>query len=198
MSTTESTSTRAEIERLLIEGLDHYGVGETSEAIQIWQSVLALDSENLQAADYIENADRRKKRSARLGGAPVGSFHGLVSQGQSLVEEENLEGALHVFSRAESADFAALELGATVDLVRSRLLYQYIEELGGRGAIPAVCVDAEVLDEITLPAGADSILSLVDGTTPLHELVSFSGLDMFEAVRILRTLSVAGALENRA
>ncbi len=199
MSEADSDSRSKEIERLLGEGLDCYGLGETSQAIQIWQSVLALDSDNAQAVDYIENADRRRHPNRRdSADAPLGSFHGLVTHGQDLVAEKQLGRALQVFSRAEGAEFAALELGATVDLVRSRLLHEYRDELGGRDAIPALCVDAEALTEIDLPADADSIVALVDGSTKLEDLVSHSGLEKFEAIRILRTLWAAGALENRA
>jgi tetratricopeptide (TPR) repeat protein len=193
-----STSDEQEIDQLLKKGLDHYGVGEVSEAMQAWEQALALDPNNEQASDYVDNADRRRKPAALEDGATAGSFHDLVSHGQRLVAGNNLEGALQLFSRAESADVAALELGATVDLVRSCLLREYREEIGGRDAQPALRADSEALEQINLPADAGFMLSLVDGLTKLEDLVSLSGMDKFDAVRILRSLWRAGLVENRA
>lgn len=192
-----STSDEQEIDQLLKKGLDHYGVGEVSEAMQAWEQALALDPNNEQASDYVDNADRRRKPAALEDGATAGSFHDLVSHGQRLVAGNNLEGALELFSRAESADVAALELGATVDLVRSCLLREYREEIGGRDAQPALRADSEALEQINLPADAGFMLSLVDGLTKLEDLVSLSGMDKFDAVRILRSLWRAGLVENR-
>ena len=197
MSHTASSSRAGAIEDLLRKGLDHYGVGEVAQAILVWEEVLTLDGDNEQARDYIDNADRRKKRTSIEGGAPAGSFHDLVSQGQSLVAENDLAGALQLFARAEDADFAALELGATVDLVRSHLLREYRDEIGGRDAIPVLSANVEALKQINLPADAGFMLSLVDGSTNLEDLVSLSGMDKFEAIRILHQLSSAGVLENR-
>ena len=49
-----------EIDRLLREGLDHYGYDDVAAAILVWKGVLALDPGNVEAADYIKTADRRK------------------------------------------------------------------------------------------------------------------------------------------
>ena len=85
-----------------------------------------------------------------------------------------------------------------MDLVRSRLLREYRDEIGGRDAVPALCADVEALKGINLPADAGFMLSLVDGTTGLEEIVSLSGMDKFEAIRILRGLRAAGVLESCA
>jgi hypothetical protein len=191
-----SAADAKEVERLLTKGLDHYGVGEISEAMAAWEAVLALDVGNERATDYIQNADRRKGRSSPEKVAPAGSFHDLVTEGQQLVNRNDLEGALELFSRAEEADLAALELGAAVDLVRSRLLREYRDEIGGRKAVPTLRADVESLKGINLPADAGFMLSLVDGATNNEDLVSLSGMDRFEAVRILRSLLAAGVLEE--
>ena len=197
MSRALSAADAEEVERLLTKGLDHYGVGEISEAIEAWEAVLALDVGNERATDYIQNADRRKGRARAEKIAPAGSFHDLVAEGQQLVSGDDLEGALELFSRAEGADLAALELGAAVDLVRSRLLREYRDEIGGRKAVPTLCADVESLKRINLPPDAGFMLSLVDGATNNEDLVSLSGMDRFEAVRILRSLLAAGVLEER-
>ena len=197
MSRVLSASNENEVERLLTEGLDHYGVGEISQAIEAWERVLSLDGGKERASDYIQNADRRKHRPNVDGSGQAGCFHDLVTEGQQLVSQKDLEGGLELFCRAEGADLAALELGATVDLVRSRLLREYRDEIGGREAVPSVCADVESLKRINLPADAGFMLSLVDGATNNEDLVSLSGMDRFEAVRILRSLLAAGVLEKR-
>ena len=43
------------VERLLREGLDHYGADEVGAAINCWEQVLELDPGNVEAVDYMKN-----------------------------------------------------------------------------------------------------------------------------------------------
>ena len=45
-----------EITRLLSRGLDLYGMGKSSEAVQAWKKVLTLDADNPEAIDYLSTA----------------------------------------------------------------------------------------------------------------------------------------------
>lgn len=63
----EATST-ASVRQLLEEGLQHYGAGNYSSAIDIWSKVLAIDPNHEQAIEYIELA--REEAGSELESQP--------------------------------------------------------------------------------------------------------------------------------
>ena len=112
----------------------------------------------------------------------------LLQDAQEAVESEDLEGALELLRAAAAQDPDRIELEGFVDGVRSRLLKQYREEVGDVQGVPSVIADKAVIMNINLPAQAGFLLSLVDGKTTIREIVSISGMDAFDAFRILKCL----------
>jgi hypothetical protein len=80
-------------------------------------------------------------------------------------------------------------------MVRSRLLDRYRERVGGMDVVPSVRVGARELLKFNLPASTGFLLSLVDGKTSVNDLISLSGLDPFETLRMLANLLDAGVVE---
>ncbi|MCG8589156.1 MAG: tetratricopeptide repeat protein [Proteobacteria bacterium] len=177
-------SSKAKIEALLREGLDHYGMGEPSKAFECWTRVLELDPKNEDARDYMRSADRRS-RTRPPKSAAVQEF---VAEGRRLVADGELEQALELFQNAAVAEPGARELQGYIDLLRSRLHREYREALGGLRGVPTLAVDADRIRDLELPQHAGFVVSLIDGTTSMTELVSLSGLDPVEAFRTLREL----------
>ena len=52
----------------------------------------------------------------------------------------------------------------------------------------------EELKKLDLPSDAGFMLTIVDGSTSVTDLISASGLDAFQALRALRALIEAGAV----
>lgn len=187
-----SETKQARIARLLAEGLDHYGVGDVANAILSWEEVLVLDPGNGDAQDYIRTADRRRhpRPSGEKGMPPV--VRSLLDESRRQIREERFEEALDLLRSAAEAEPEALEIQARLDLVRARLLRRYRERVGDLSSAPVVRGEAGSITRYNLPSDAGFLLSMVDGSTSAADLVSLSGMDAFEALRILQGLLDAG------
>ena len=82
-----------------------------------------------------------------------------------------------------------------VELLRAKLYRSYLEKTQGRECVPRVVGDGAGLEGRNLPPSAGFLLSMVDGITPLDDLVSVSGMDRFDALRSMQRMQAAGILE---
>ena len=206
----ESEATR--IERLVREGLDCFGEGDVERAVACWQEVLRLDPHHAQALDYLETArdgedagleDEELEFAESGSGAMSGdrresTLEALLGEAQGLLRNQDLEGALTLFETAAEMDPRRIEIEGYIDMVRSRLLKGYRERVGGAQTIPRLLVNPSEITRYNLPADAGFLLSLLDGATSIEDLVSLSGMDAFEALRILHNLIDAGIVEREA
>jgi hypothetical protein len=85
-----------------------------------------------------------------------------------------------------------IEVEGFVDAIRSQLLQRYRKRVGETGAAPKLMIQPSEITHHHLPADAGFVLSLVDGETTVEQLIALSGLDAFEALRILNHLIDAG------
>jgi tetratricopeptide (TPR) repeat protein len=200
----ESEATR--IERLVREGLDCFGEGEVARAIACWEEVLRLDPHHAQALDYLgaaragEDAGQEDEEFefAEPGSGATSSerqersLEALLSAAQGLLRKQDLEGALALFETAAEMDPRRIEIEGYIDMVRSRLLKAYRERVGGGQTVPRLLVDLAEVTRYNLHTDAGFLLSLLDGATSVEDLVSLSGMDAFDALRILNNLIDAG------
>lgn len=119
----------------------------------------------------------------------------LLADAQRLVAEGQLEAALDLLEALTRKDPSRLEAQSYLDTLRSRLLKSYRERLGDGISVPRVQLDLEHVLKFNLPPHAGFVLSLVDGATCVEDLVSLSGMDAFEALRLLSSLVDAGIVE---
>jgi hypothetical protein len=184
-------ATQARVARLLQQGLECYGTGEIAEAFLHWSEALELDPGNEEALDYMRDADRRAKPRDR---APSGPGEGLVDDARRLLRAHDEEAALELLKSAPSG--SGLECEAMVELLRARLYRRYLDAVGDLSRVPRLVADAAVdLRSRNLPPSAGFLLSMVDGATPVADLVSVSGMDRFEALRALHRMQEAGLVE---
>ena len=112
----------------------------------------------------------------------------LLQDAREAIESRDLEGALELLRAAATRDPDRIELEGFVDGVRSQLLKQYRDQVGDLQGVPTVVADKTAVMRFNLPADAGFMLSLVDGKTTVQEIVSISGMDAFDAFRILKGL----------
>ncbi|MBW2229731.1 MAG: hypothetical protein JRH17_05055 [Deltaproteobacteria bacterium] len=185
------------IQRLLSEGLDLYGLGEVSAAIVTWEKVLELDPSSSEALDYIRTADRRQHPRPPRKANMAGAVAAVLQEAQALLRQEDFGAALDVLRSASGPGFGGIEFEATLDLTRSRLYACYTEQVGDLSRIPHVESSPGSLKQFNLPSDAGFMLSMVDGTTSVADLISVSGMDAFEALHTLSSLMEAGIVEMR-
>jgi len=183
------------IQRLLREGLDHYGVDEISAAILTWQQVLELDPGNAEAMDYIRAADRRSRPRPEKGGRKAGVRGALVKEAQVLMRRDDFASAFDLLAGAAGPETGGIEYQAVLDLARSRLYERYCERVGDLARVPRLCGEPAALTRYNLPPDAGFVLSMIDGQTSLDDLVALSGMDSFDALHTLNGLLDAGLVE---
>ncbi|MEQ1757472.1 MAG: hypothetical protein ABL986_04075 [Vicinamibacterales bacterium] len=113
----------AQIERLLLSGLDLYFAGQYQEAINIWTRVVFLERGHGRARAYIERARTAIAEQHREGDE-------LFHQGRAAYERGNLDEARRLLTRA-------VDKGGSAD--DALLLLQQINRFGG----PTPRVDAD-------------------------------------------------------
>ena len=177
------------VARLLQQGLESYGIGDVAQAFLLWNEALELDPGNEEALDYMRDADRRSKPRGDASGGAVA----IVEDARRLAHTESEEMALELLTSMSSG--GALEAEAMVELLRARLFRRYGRELGDLSRIPRVSGEGGDLQGRNLPPSAGFLLSMVDGMTPLSDLLSVSGMDRFEALRSIHRMHEAGILE---
>jgi len=91
-------------------------------------------------------------------------------------------------------DSSRLDVQGYVDMLRSKLLARFRERVGGGQTVLETGLPPSALLEFNLPARAGFLLSLVDGKTSVEELLSLSGLDPFDTLRMLAHLLDEGIL----
>jgi tetratricopeptide (TPR) repeat protein len=205
-----SESEPTKIERLVRAGLECFGEGDVERAIACWEEALRLDPHHPQALDYLGAARAGEDAGPEAedfefadsdSGATSGdrrqlSLEALLRNAQKLLRKQDLEGALALFETAADLDPRRIEIEGYIDMVRSRLLKGYRERVGGGQTLPRLRADPGEVTRYNLPADAGFLLSLLDGATSVEELISLSGMDAFEALRILNKLIDAGIVES--
>jgi len=179
------------------EGLEHYGRGDTSAAIQAWKQALECDPEDPAASDYMATADRRKSERNEPNSPAQAIAWQLAREAGELMRAGNFENALNLLRGALEANPGRLELEASLELARANLLARYRARLGSLDGLPVPCAAPEALTAYNLPADAGFLISLMDGKTCLTDLVSVSGMDHFDALHALQGLLDAGLVELR-
>lgn len=199
-------SETARMERLVREGLDHFGVGDVAKAVRCWEDVLRIDPSHPEALDYLQAAGSRGEapdRDADVGPAQAAASEAagtesdspagrLVEEAGERLEAEDLEGALDLFRAAADLEPDRIEVEGYIDAIRSQLLQRYRKRVGETGAVPKLLIQPSAITRHQLPADAGFVLSLMDGETTVEQLIALSGMDAFETLRILNDLVDAG------
>jgi len=186
-----------QIARLLAEGLEHYGCDEIAPAIKAWREVMQLDPENAEARDFLQTADRRDQRRLPVQDQMSDSERRIVHEVNGMIQRAEWEAALDLLRGRSDSQPTALEYEATLEIVRSRLLRRYTQRVGNLDRIPVLKDEARDLTSYDLPPDAGFVLSLIDGQTAVADLISLSGMDAFEALRIVGNLLDSEILEMR-
>ena len=179
------------IAQLLRQGLDDYGHGDVDEAVTAWREVLSLDPQNADALDFIESAGRQDGEAAA---GASGDLEPVIGEAMGLAAAGGLRDAYDLLA-GSGGD--SLEHAAAVDTLRAQLIERDRMAFAAYG-IAALTGDPSAMQDINLPPDAGFLLSLVDGMTPVADLVSLSGMDPFDAFRMLRGLVDARIVEVRS
>ena len=189
-----SETTEEQISRLMEEGLHHYGEGRMGQAAACWREVLDLEPGHPGAQDYLRSA-----------GFDTGEIEPLEDVGED--DAGLLADALELFRRGEAQESLEMletlarenprrmEIQGYLELVRGHLFEYYRERVPDASTVLKVAITPEEMMRFNLPANAGFVLSMVDGSTSVNEILALSGMDPFEAVRVVNKLLEVGIVE---
>jgi len=78
---------------------------------------------------------------------------------------------------------------------RERLADKYIERLGGRCSVPRVVMRPDELHKLSLDHRAGFLLSFIDGTMSIEEVLDVASMPMLDALRIVYELREQGVID---
>jgi hypothetical protein len=119
----------------------------------------------------------------------------LPIEAADLVRQGRLAEALELLESMEERIAQSPHALGLVELLRARLFEHYrAAYVEGRGA-PRLAVGTQELLRYNLPAGAGFLVSMLDGQTPVADLIALSGADPFATLRTLHRLVEARIVE---
>lgn len=182
------------ISRLMEEGLEHYGEGRMDRAAGCWREVLRLEPGHPEAEDYLRTAgfDEDEVLLSQASGEEDAS---LLADALELFRKGEVQESLELFETLAGENPGRMEIQGYFELVRSHLYKFYQERIADPSRVLKVKIAAEEMMRFNLPANAGFVLSMVDGRTSVNEILALSGMDPFDAVRVVGKLLEAGIVE---
>lgn len=144
---------------------------------------------------FPDGASNAEGAAPAAGASEESTAEALAQEAMRLFRDGDLEAALDLFATVALRDGSQVEAQNYVEMIRSQLLKSYRERVGQRDRPLRLCIDQAQVMKFNLPATAGFVLSLVDGSTSVDDLMSLSGLDAFETLRIVTGLMKSGILE---
>jgi tetratricopeptide (TPR) repeat protein len=218
-------ATRDQVSRLLKRGLNHYGLGEIEKAVACWEKVRELEPENSAARDYLESAyeELTPRPSTDDGTRPTDeSFtapgqmpeetseetpeampeaegdddsNDLVGGALALYRVGKLEEAKERLEQAAQLEEDRLDIQGYLELVRGQLVKRYEKEIGDRGRVVQLAVASDELVQRELGPEEGFLLSQIDGSLTVDEILSLSTFGHFRTIEMLARLLRDGIIE---
>lgn len=182
------------ISGLMEEGLHHYGEGRAEQAAKCWREVLRLEPGHPGAEDYLRSAgfDNGEIELAEVVGEEDVS---LLADALELLRRGETQESLEMFETLAREYPRRMEIQGYLELVRSHLFAYYRDRVPDASRFLKLAITPNEMMRFNLPANAGFVLSIVDGRTSVNEILALSGMDPFEAVRVVHKLLEVGIVE---
>lgn len=187
-------SKEGQISQLMEEGLRHYGEGRVGQAAAYWRDVLYLEPGHPEAQDYLRSAGfdiGGNQPTEAVGEEDVS----LLADALELFRKGEAQESLEMLETLARQNPRRLEIQGYLELVRSHLFGYYRDRVPDASRTLKLKITPEEIMRFNLPADAGFVLSMVDGSTSVNEILALSGMDPFEAVRVVNRLLEAGIVE---
>ena len=164
------------------------------QAAECWQEVLRLDPAHPGAQDFLGTAgfDTGEIELFEASGEEDTS---LLIDALELFRKGETQESLELFETLARENPERMEIQGYFELVRSHLFRYYRERIADTSRVLKVKITPEEIMRFNLPANAGFLLSMVDGHTRVNEILALSGMDPFDALRVVNKLLQAGIVE---
>ncbi len=185
-----------EIEKLLEDGLELYGLGKTEEAIAVWRKVLEIEPNNQKAVDYIESAGFSRQSEIAVDMHPKDAEFININYIRDLLKARRFELAYEFLEHlAQKGTTFNKQLVAYLFMVKAQLIRGYYEELDGFKKVPKLNISSHDIVKYNLGKADGYIVSRVDGYSTAEEVIQMcSGIDRFDAMKRLSKLARLGVI----
>jgi tetratricopeptide (TPR) repeat protein len=182
------------ISQLMEEGLRQYGEGQSEQAAECWREVLRLEPGHPGAEDYLRSAgfDTGEIELSEVVGAEDVS---LLADAVELFRRGEIQESLEMFETLARENPRRMEIQGYLELVRSHLFEYYRARVPDSSTVLKLAITPAEMMRFNLPANAGFVISMVDGSTSVNEILALSGMDPFEAVRVVHKLLEVGIVE---
>ena len=210
------------VTRLLKRGLNHYGLGDLESAIGCWEQARALDPGNRAVHDYLQTAyeelghgvprrvrpmdDDPTPVSQAQVGTPTGTGTGtgteteddpdtLISGALAAYRSGDLDRAWEELQTVANVQPDRLDVQGYLQLIRSERAQRWAKEIGDQGRVLRVKASTKEIMTMSLAPEEGFLLSPVDGSLSIADLISLSTCDRVRTLEVLARLIRSGVVE---
>jgi|GEM_PF-1015132 len=197
------------VQDLLEQGLYHYGLGQTSVAVDLWKQVIELDPNNEVAREYlsIELGLDWEEKSSEAGkkldkdklesvsavkvskpGSEDRTYSPEFGLGQEQLRAGQAGQGFQVFSKLADSEPGNLLYQSFMELSKVNLIKAFINRIGSLKKVPVLTVPVSALTDLKLTEEEGFILSLINGETSFEDIVSLAPVAPFTTFSTLKKL----------
>jgi hypothetical protein len=114
---------------------------------------------------------------------------------QALFDARNYSSALVLAESVLLTDADHVQAKRCAETCREVLTEKYLSNLGGRSSIPRVTMGAEEMRWLSLDHRAGFLLSIIDGSMSIEEVLDVSSMPELDALRIMFELRMQDVIE---
>ena len=164
-------------------GLDSFAQGDFVAAQKMWKKVLATDPGNELAMDYIRSIEEEVPFEDKKV-----IYRELLEEAIRLIGKNQFDPAYEVLQMIIHENPEDEKAQKFLDTTKGLLLKDYLSEVGDTGSVVKLKKNMEDIMKINLTKESAYIISMIDGSSSVDELLALSGIDRFLFMRNLTML----------
>lgn len=183
-----------QVQKLLEQGLYHYGHGEIGIAVELWKQVLELDPKNDVAREYLSielGSAFEEKLSPKKKHVPAEKSPIYVSEkpkktqrtefglGLQHLKAGKPELAYSLFNMLHDEEPDNPAYQAYLELSKAAIVKSFLKQVGDFSKVPVLKVSLSAITDYNLTEEQGFILSLINGETTFEDIVYLSPLPPF-------------------
>ena len=164
-------------------GLDSFAQGDFVAAQKMWKKVLATDPGNELAMDYIRSIEEEVPFEDKKV-----IYRELLEEAIRLIGKNQFDPAYELLQMIIHENPEDEKAQKFLDTTKGLLLKDYLSEVGDTGSVVKLKKNMEDIMKINLTKESAYIISMIDGSSSVDELLALSGIDRFLFMRNLTML----------
>ncbi len=183
MNNPEDILKNEKVLQIFESGLDSFAQGDFVAAQKMWKKVLAADPGNELAIDYIRSIEEEVPFEDKKV-----IYRELLEEAIRLIGKNQFDPAYELLQMIIHENPEDEKAQKFLDTTKGLLLKDYLSEVGDTGSVVKLKKNMEDIMKINLTKESAYIISMIDGSSSVDELLALSGIDRFLFMRNLTML----------